>query len=236
MGHKKNKRSNIRDSPKSPVPNIQDILLKEYELCFTRACSMYDLTNEIIKLYTTIYFAVMSVFGFAFPSVSDTLFGNTKLLPVCMLSCLIIYGYVTMFMHIATWSARNNYRKRRTYLLQHLLGVTNHDCLKNSIIDYLCIPRYVDSGVLRSLSLYLWYFIYILLCNWIAIIMLSTILLGFGNKFFWVTVIAFLLFEWISAEVYILLKKRSHKKKVQKKREKLNSSTTLNFYDLPWEV
>lgn len=66
--------------------------------------------------------------------------------------------------------------------------------------------------------------------------MLSTILLGFGNKFFWVTVIAFLLFEWISAEVYILLKKRSHKKKVQKKREKLNSSTTLNFYDLPWEV
>lgn len=93
MGHKKNKRSNIRDSPKSPVPNIQDILLKEYELCFTRACSMYDLTNEIIKLYTTIYFAVMSVFGFVFPSVSDTLFGNTKLLPVCMLSCLIIYGY-----------------------------------------------------------------------------------------------------------------------------------------------
>ena len=134
------------------IPNIQNILLKEYELCFTRACSMYDLTNEIIKLYTTIYFAVMSVFGFAFQSIPVTLFGDTKLLPICMLSCLIVYGYVTMFMHIATWSARNNYRKRRSYLLQHLLGVSDQDCLKKSIIDYLCIPRYVDNGVLRSLS------------------------------------------------------------------------------------
>lgn len=116
------------------IPNIQNILLKEYELCFTRACSMYDLTNEIIKLYTTIYFAVMSVFGFAFQSIPVTLFGDTKLLPICMLSCLIVYGYVTMFMHIATWSARNNYRKRRSYLLQHLLGVSDQDCLKKALL------------------------------------------------------------------------------------------------------
>lgn len=221
--------------PVEQVPNLQDILLKEYELCFTRACSVYDLTNEIIKLYTTIYFAVMSVFGFAFQSISETLFGNTKLLPGCLLSCLIIYGYATMFMHIATWSARNNYRKRRSYLLQHLLGISDQDCLKKSIIDYLCIPRYVDSGVLRSLSLYLWYFLYILLCNWIAVILLSAILVGLWSKPFWVIVIVFLPFEWISAEIYTLLKKNSHRKKSEKRREKINS-TSFDFYNISWEV
>ena len=251
MARKKNSRANVNSrqsrnnsnfygtSPNSPteqVPNIQDILLKEYELCFTRSCSVYDLTNEIIKLYTTIYFAVMSVFGFAFQSISETLFRNRKLLPICLLLCLIIYGYVTMFMHIATWSARNNYRKRRSYLLQHLLGVSNQDCLKKSIIDYLCIPRYVDSGVLHSLSLYLWYFLYILLCNWIAIILLAAILVGLWSKPFWGIVIVFLPFEWVSAEVHTFLKKISHKKKSKKKREKFSSTATFDFYKIPWEV
>lgn len=217
------------------VNNIKEILLKEYELCFNRASSVYDLTNEIIKIYTTIYFAVVSIFGFAFQTISETLFGSNKLLPVCMLLCLIVYGYATMFMHIATWAARNHYRKRRSFLLQRLLGLSDEKTLRDNIIYYLCIPRYVKSGVLHSLSLYLWYFLYIVLCNWVVVILIATIIFGLWTNLFWITIVLFLPFEWISAELYVLIKKHSHKIKSQKKHNMLNSNEEFDFYSIPWE-
>lgn len=202
MSKKKTKEQRNKDMliEKSKIPDLQSILLKEYELCFTRASTVYDLTNDVIKLYTTIFFAVMSVFGFAFNSTYSTIFNSTKVLPVSLLLGLIIYGISTLFMHIATWSARNFYRKRRSLMQKFLFGLYEDSTPKEAILKYICLPRYVNSGVLHSLSLYLWYFLYLILCNWIAVILLSSILFNTFTPYFYIVVGSFLPLEWIMAE------------------------------------
>ena len=211
---------------------LNSFFIKEYSLCFDRVSSTYDLTNNIIKLYTTIFFSVISVFGFLLNTTYSSVFSNNKILPLSLLLGLTIYGIATLFMHISTWSARNYYRKKRSHLQMIILGLYEEGTLYDALINYLCIPRYVKSGILHSLSLYLWYFIYLVICNWISVILFSSILFGLDDNKFLITILVFLPGEWIIAEIYIILKKHSHKKKCKIKKEKIIKCYKNNFFKL----
>jgi len=217
-------------------PFLREVLLKEYELSFYRASSVYNLTHQGITVYTSVVFATLTVVGFLIKPSGKTLYstlGNSPTpLVIGLLFSLVCFGTANIFIHLSTWAARNYYRKRRSIMLNILLALPASRALNEQLLDHICLPRYVHSGLLRSLSLYLWYFLFIIACNTVVgSLLLGYVIGGINLRWLFLT-FTFLALQCLLAEWYVQAKSREHSKQSDRKRNTLRRTMTEQWIQM----
>jgi len=203
-----------------------DFWLKEYQLAFERGSSATALVNGNLKIYVTIFFAIISVCGFMMTN-ANILEEHRNIVVGGLLAGQISFGTINIFIHLSSWASREYYRERQKFAQKLLSGFHDNKDLKEITIEYLSIERYVKDNLkddfIRKPGFHFWYLIFIILSNAIGIVWL----LVFLNPYVWnlgfiISIsLNILALEWGMIEFYVMLKKRGYRKKVKKRKSEL---------------